>query len=116
MSNITIYHIKGLIDLKDAEVFAYFKTCRNQLGDNKLSVIQTLTTSYAQTKAQSFLAKYKEFFLDKNNRTTVFRFLSERSSNRAYSGNRFSEEFYKLLRTFANECDSQPEQEKETTK
>ena len=113
MSNLTIYHIKGLIDLKDTEVFAYFKSCRDQLGDEKLSIIQTHTTSFAQHLAAEFLNKYELFLANDNHRKAVFKYLQERGTEKQYSGKRFSEEFYKLLITFEK---SLKEDERETEK
>lgn len=97
---MTFENICGIVDVKDSQVKAYIDVClKKREEDERISIelIQTLATSYAQNLAQSFLENNREFLGDESNRLSLRRYLASRGADKGHSGNRFSEELYKVL-------------------
>lgn len=93
-------NVCGIIDLKDRQVKAYIEVCLKQKEkDDRISIelIQTLATSYAQNLTRTFMENYRDFLSDEDNRMQVRKYLVSRGADKGHSGNRFSEELYKVL-------------------
>ena len=97
---MTFENICGIIDLKDNQVKAYIDVCLQQREkDERISIelIQTLATSYAQNLAKTFMENNRVFLSEQDNRLSIRKYLASRGADKGHSGNRFSEELYKVL-------------------
>ncbi len=97
---MTFENICGIVDLKDNQVKAYIDVCLQQREkDERISIelIQTLATSYAQNLAKTFMENNRVFLSEQDNRLSIRKYLASRGADKGHSGNRFSEELYKVL-------------------
>lgn len=95
----------SICEIKERQVEACFAYYRKRLGDDEMKSVQSMTTQYAKSLANSFFNVHREILENEQNKVEFFRYASSLGANKPHSGYRFLEEFYNLVANMKNAQD-----------
>ena len=96
MTNFETQNIIALAMVKEEQVKAFLAVGLKNYED-KISLLQALTTEYARNLADSFIEKHKDFFGERENRIAIYHHAATLCADKPHSGYRFWEELYKKV-------------------
>ena len=94
-----------IFEVKEKQVKACFSYYCKRLGDDEMKSVQSMTTMYAKSLADSFFKARKEQFENEQIKVEFFRYVSSLGANKSHSGYRFLEELYNLVANMKNTQD-----------